>query len=92
MCHKKKFKFEDYKNCLETTQLENKIIHINNNKTDVKSLIEHPKNFLKNKKIIWKSQQKLKSKRYNVFTEEINKITLSSNNDKWIQLIDTVET
>ena len=52
MCHKKKFKFEDYKNCLETTQLENKIIHINNNKTDVKSLIEHPKNFLKNKKII----------------------------------------
>ena len=92
MCHKKKFKFEDYKNCLETTQLENKIIHINNNKTDVKSLIEHPKNFLKNKKIILKSQQKLKSKRYNVFTEEINKITLSSNNDKWIQLIDTVET
>ena len=92
MCHKKKFKFEDYKNCLETTQLENKIIHINNNKTDVKSLIEHPKNFLKNKKIILKSQQKLKSKRYNVFTEEINKITLSSNDDKWIQLIDTVET
>ena len=92
MCHKKKFKFEDYKNCLETTQLENKIIHINNNKTDVKSLIEHPKKFLKNKKIILKSQQKLKSKRYNVFTEEINKITLSSNNDKWIQLIDTVET
>ena len=82
MCHKKKFKFEDYKNYLETTQLENKIIHINNNKTDVKSLIEHPKNFLKNKKIILKSQQKLKSKRYNVFTEEINKITLSSNNDK----------
>ena len=92
MCHKKKFKFEDYKNCLETTQLENKIIHINNNKTDVKSLIEHPKNFLKNKKIILKSQQKLKSKRYNVFTEVINKITLSSNNDKRIQLIDTVET
>ena len=50
MCHKKKFKFEDYKNCLETTQLENKVIHINNNKTDVKSLIEHHKNFLKNKK------------------------------------------
>ena len=82
MCHKKKFKFEDYKNCLETTQLENKIIHINNNKTDVKSLIEHHKNFLRNKKIILKSQQKLKSKRYNVFTEEINKITLSSNDDK----------
>ena len=82
MCLNKKFKFEDYKNCLETTQLENKIIHINNNKTDVKSLIEHPKNFLKNKTIILKSQQKLKSKRYNVFTEEINKITLSSNNDK----------
>ena len=30
--HKKKFKFENYKNCLEATQLENKINHIEKNK------------------------------------------------------------
>ena len=32
VCHKKKFKFENYKNCLEATQLENKINHIEKNK------------------------------------------------------------
>ena len=34
------------------------------------------------KEVIIKSQQRFKSKRYNVFTEEINKIVLSSNDDK----------
>ena len=33
---KRKLTFEDYKNCLEATQLENKIIHLNNNKIYVK--------------------------------------------------------
>ena len=28
MCHKKKIKFEDYKNCLEAAQIENKINHL----------------------------------------------------------------
>ena len=32
-----------------------------------------------------KFQQKFKSERHNVFTEEINKIVLSSNDDKIIQ-------
>ena len=43
---KRKLKFEDYKNCLEETQLENKIIHLNNNKNDVKILIENHKEFV----------------------------------------------
>ena len=34
----------------------------------------------------------LKSERYNVFTKEINKIALSSNDDKRIQTIDLLET
>ena len=42
--------------------------------------------------MILKIQQKFKSERYNVFTEEINKITLSSNNDKRMQPIDSIET
>ena len=39
-----------------------------------------------------KTQQKFKSKRHNVFTEEINKIVLSSNDDKTMQPIDSIET
>ena len=50
-----KFKFENYKNCLEATQ-------------------------------------KFKSEKHNVFTEEINKILLSSNDDRRIQSFDSIET
>ena len=39
-----------------------------------------------------KTQQKFKIERYNVFTEEINKIALSSNDDKRMQSIDSIET
>ena len=38
-----------------------------------------------------KSQQRFKSERHNVFTEEINKIALNSNNDQRIQAIDSIE-
>ena len=41
---KQKIKFEDYKNCLEATQLENKINHPDKNEIDVDSL----KNIIKN--------------------------------------------
>ena len=37
-------------------------------------------------------QQRFKSERHNVFTEEINKIALSSNDDKRMQSIDLIET
>ena len=36
-------------------------------------------------------QQRFKSERHNVFTEEINKIALSSNDDKRTQSINSVE-
>ena len=32
---KRKLKFEDYKNCLDTSQIENKINHLEKNKTDI---------------------------------------------------------
>ena len=38
------------------------------------------------------TQKRFKSERYNVFTEEINKIALSSNDDKRMQSIDSMET
>ena len=39
-----------------------------------------------------KTQQRYKSERYNVFTEEANNIALNSNDDKRMQLIDSIET
>ena len=48
------------------------------------------KNLLKNR-LKLKTQQRFKSERHNVFTEEINKIALSPNNGKRIQSIDSVE-
>ena len=50
------------------------------------------KEFLKNNKLILKTQQRLKSKMHNVFTEEINEIALSSNYAKRMQSIDSIET
>ena len=44
-----------------------------------------------NYKLILKSQQRLKSKKQNVFTEEVNKVELSAKDDKKIQSIDTIE-
>ena len=46
---KRKIQLENYKNCLQASQLENKIIHLNNNNIDVKSLIENHKEFIENK-------------------------------------------
>ena len=77
MCHKKKtIKFENYKNCFEAIQLENKIKLTQIDK--VKSTL--------------KTQQRFKSERHNIFTEEINKIALSSNDHKRMQSIDSIET
>ena len=44
---KRKLKFEDYKNCLEATHIENKINNLEQNKTDVDSLKENNKEFIK---------------------------------------------
>ena len=40
------------------------------------------KDCLLNNEIVLKSQQRFKSERHDVYTEEINKIALSSNDDK----------
>ena len=41
---KRKLKFENYKNCLEANQLENKINYLEKNKTDIDSIKEIIKN------------------------------------------------
>ena len=57
---KRKLKFEDHKNCLEVTQLENKINHLEKNQIDIDSLFfcykRQHKEFMKNNKLILKTQ------------------------------------
>ena len=50
------------------------------------------KDCLFNDKIILKSQQRFKSDHHKVYTEEINKITLSSNDDNKLQTSDRIKT
>ena len=38
-----------------------------------------------------KTQQRFKSERHDVFTEEINKIVLSANDDRWMESADLKE-
>ena len=55
-------------------------------------MFENYKDCLFNNKIILKSQQRFKSDHHNVYTEEINKIALSSNDDKRLQTSDRIKT
>ena len=48
------------------------------------------KEFIKNR-LILRKQQSFKSEKFNVFTEEIKKIAPGSNDNKRIQLINSVE-
>ena len=48
------------------------------------------KDCLLNNQIVLKSQQKFKNERHDVYTEEINKIALSSNDDKRLQTFDRI--
>ena len=55
-------------------------------------LFENYKDSLFNNKTILKSQLRFKSDHHNVYTEEVNKIALSSNDDKRLQTFDRVTT
>ena len=55
-------------------------------------MFENYKDSLFNDKIILKSQQRFKSDYHNVYTEQINKIALSSNDDKRLQTFDKTAT
>ena len=55
-------------------------------------MFENYKDSLFNNKIILKSQQRFKSDHHRVYTEEVNKIALSSNDDKRLQTSDKITT
>ena len=48
--------------------------------------------FFFNDKIILQSQQRFKSDHHKVYTEEVNKIALSSDDDKRLQTFDRIKT
>ena len=92
---KRKLTFENYTNCSEVTQLENKINHLKKKKK--KSEIDHikKKNYkklYKNNKSKLKTHKRFKSERHNVFMEDINKISISPKDDKRVQSVDSIET
>ena len=55
-------------------------------------MVNNFKDCLFNYKIILKSQQRFKSDYQNVYTEQINKVALSSNDDKRVQRFDKITT
>ena len=55
-------------------------------------MFENYKNSFFNNKTILKSQIRFKSNHHNVYTEEVNKIALNSNDDKRLQAFDRVTT
>ena len=58
------------KNCLEATQLENKINYLEKYKIDIDSI----KEFIKNNKSILKIQEKFKSERHNVSLKKLTRL------------------
>ena len=48
------------------------------------------KDFLLNNKTVLKSQERFKSERHDLYTEEVNKIAISSNDDKILQTFDRI--
>ena len=55
-------------------------------------MFENYKDSLFNNKTILKSQQKCKSDHHKVYREEVNKIPLTSNDDKKLQTSDKITT
>ena len=86
---RRKLLFENYKSCLEAIQFENNINHLENNKININSLYKNYREFVRNNS---KTQNRFKSEKRNVFTEEIDNIALSSNHDKRMQSNDSLET
>ena len=55
-------------------------------------MLENYKDCLFNNETILKSQQRFKSDYHNVYTKQINKIALSSNDDKRLETYDKMTT
>ena len=84
---KRNLNFSDYKKCLKESRIVNIINYLEREETDIDCFKEVKKELTKDR-LILKTQERFKHER----TEEINKIALSSNDEKRIQSIDSIET
>ena len=57
-----------------------------------KLIFQNFKDFLLNNKSVYRSQQRIKSYNHDVYTEKVNKIALSSNDDERLQTFDRITT
>ena len=57
-----------------------------------KIMFQNYKDCLFNNKTVYRSQERFKSYNHDVYTEEVNKIALSSNDDKRLQTFDGITT
>ena len=55
-------------------------------------MFENYKDCLYNNKTVYRSKERFKSYYHDVYTEEVNKIVLSSNDDKRLQTSDRITT
>ena len=62
------------------------------NDIETDSLRENHRELIKNNRILLRSQQRFRSKKHNIFTEEVNKIALSVVDDERIQPINSIGT
>ena len=77
---------------MEATKLEDKINQLGKNKIDEDNVFFYKrkhKEFIKNNKLVLKTQKRFISERHNIFIDEINKIALSSNHDQRMQSINS---
>ena len=89
---KRDLRFKTYEDCNKATQVDNIIKYIEKNVVNTDVLKENYKELIKNNKLTLRTQKRFTSESHNIFTEEVNKISLSLNDDKRIQSIDSVET
>ena len=61
-------------------------------KCAIKQKLQNSKDCLFNNKNVYRSQQRFKSYNHDVYTEEVNKIVLSANDDKRLQIFDRIAT
>ena len=72
--------------------MKNKINHLEKNKANANSIRKKTyKEFIKNNKLIFKSQQRFRNEKPNVFTEDVDKVALTASHDKILQPIDSIE-
>ena len=72
--------------------LKNKINHLEKNKANANGIRKKTyKEFIKNNKLIFKSQQRFRNEKPNIFTEDVDKVALTASNDKRLQPIDSIE-